>query len=174
MAFKAPIQQPPSAQRLPLANNGQTDQQQILQIMEQVVQDHSNDAIVRETTVSILRGVGNNDVPNQVKMVADWVRKSVTYVRDPVDGEYIITPDRMLQNWAQYGYMAGDCDDHVVLLNAMLGSIGVPTKAIGVKFGGSKEFNHVISGAVVNGVMHQIDPCAKSGNLKVYQETLMI
>jgi len=143
-------------------------------MMEGVVTDHVNDPIVRETAVAILRGLGNNDIAGQIMAITRWVRENVTYVRDPLEGEYIVTPDRMLNSWFVGGYMAGDCDDHVVLLNSLLGSIGVPTKAVGVKFGRSAEYNHVISGVSYNGRLQLVDPCAKSGNQQAYNDLLII
>lgn len=106
--------------------------------------------------------------------MVDFVRQKVTYVRDPDDSEYITTATRMLQGYRETGVIFGDCDDHVVLLNSLLMSLGVPAKPVGVKFGGSTEFNHVISGVWMNQHYALIDPCAKNGSQAFYQETLTV
>jgi transglutaminase-like putative cysteine protease len=143
-------------------------------MMEQVIAQDKIDASVRELTVSLMMGVANNDLRTQVARVADFVRKNVTYVRDPEDSEYLIAPTKMISDYHSQGVMFGDCDDHVMLLNAMVGSIGIPSKAVGVKFGGSPTFNHVISGVICCGSMQLIDPCAKNGPQQVYTETLTV
>ena len=142
--------------------------------MELVVASCSADPTIRELTVSLMQGLANNDLRNQVIRVARFVRNNVTYVRDPEDSEYLISPTKMIGDYYDQGVMFGDCDDHVMLLNAMLGSIGIPSKAVGVKFGNSAEFNHVISGVQCCGSFQLIDPCAKSGVQQVYNETLTI
>lgn len=142
--------------------------------MEGVVAQSSQSPIVRETTARLMQGLRNNDIPGQINRVINFVKQNVTYIRDPYDGEYLITPERLLAGYQGYGFMAGDCDDHVMLLNAMLGSIGIPTKCVGVKFNGSGEFNHVISGIIVNGKMTQVDPCAKGATQQIYFDTLTV
>lgn len=149
------------------------DQIQILHMMEDVVSQYQGSPLVRETAVGQLRGLANNDLRGQVRRLVQFVKDNVTYVRDPDGAEYLITPDRLLTTWHQSGFMAGDCDDHVMLLNALLGSVGIPTKCVGVKFGNSTDFNHVISGVYCCGQMFLIDPCAKGKSQPVYNETLM-
>lgn len=121
----------------------------------------------------LLRGLANNDTEGQIKRVIAFVRKHVVYVKDPDNTEYVVSPLRMLNQIQSSGYTMGDCDDHVMLLNTMLGSIGVKSRFTGVKFQGNK-FNHVISTVLCDGRFIQVDPCAKSGNLRTYAETQMI
>lgn len=142
--------------------------------MEGLVGQYLSTPLIREATVGLMKGVANNDIRTQVLHVTQFVKDSVTYIRDPEGAEYLVSPVRMLQSFQAYGYMMGDCDDHVILLNTMLGSIGIPSKCVGVKFGGSSEFNHVISGVQCCGGMQLIDPCAKGATQQVYNETLMV
>jgi transglutaminase-like putative cysteine protease len=116
----------------------------------------------------------DNDQLGQANRLIDFVRKNLTYVRDPIGAEYIVSPVRLLQNFQATGYMAGDCDDHVLLLNALLGAAGIPTKAVGVKFSGSDKWNHVVSGIQLKGQLWLVDPCAKRFPQPEYKETLMI
>jgi transglutaminase-like putative cysteine protease len=142
--------------------------------MEGVVAQYQGSPLIREATVGLMRGVTNNDIRTQVSRVTQFVKDNVTYIRDPEGAEYLVSPVRMLSSFQLYGFMMGDCDDHVILLNTMLGSIGIPTKCVGVKFGNSSEFNHVISGVQCCGSFQLIDPCAKGATQQVYNETLMV
>lgn len=142
--------------------------------MEHVTSTYSASPLVREFTVNLLRGLPNNDLRGQVNRVTQFVKDNVTYIRDPEGSEYLVSPERMLQGLIDYGFIGGDCDDHVVLLNAMLGTIGIQTKPVGVKFGGSTEFNHVISGVYLPGSFLLIDPCSKGKVQPTYYETLIV
>lgn len=142
--------------------------------MEAVVASSAKEPLVREYTVRLMAGLPNNALALQVERVITFVKQNVTYIRDPADSEYLVSPVRMLQGWLGVGYMAGDCDDHVILMNSMLGSIGIATKCVGVKFGGSTEFNHVISGIYCCGGFRLVDPCAKGVAQPVYNDTLIV
>jgi hypothetical protein len=152
------------------------DQRQILQFLEVAREHYSNVPLVREWAVSQLGGVRDNDLFAQVKAILDSVKKHMVYVRDPVNAEYVISPIQLIQTIMSRGVARGDCDDHVMLLNSALGSIGFPTKFVGVKFppGQATEFNHVISGIIINGQMFLADPCAKDNNQLVYKDTLTV
>jgi len=130
--------------------------------------------VIREFAISLLRGLPNNDILGQTYRLVDFVRDNVTYVRDPVNAEYVVSPINMLNSWVMHGYMAGDCDDHTMLLNSLLTSIGIQTKFVGVKFGPTAIFNHVISGVFLGGKIYLVDPCAKGGTEPEYKETLIV
>lgn len=161
------------AYRIPL-NEVKSDAAQILAILEDLKQQYIRVPSIREFTVSKLRGIANNDQLAQVNRVIEFVRNSLTYVRDPIDSEYIITPDRLISQWQRNHYMAGDCDDHTLLLNTMLGTIGIDTKFVGVKFGDVDVFNHVICGIIMGGSLYQVDPCSKLNAQPKYKETLIL
>ncbi len=155
-------------------NDSPSDAVQILQFLERVNERYLRSPFIREFTVSLMGGMDNNDVMGQAQRVIDFVRSNLTYIRDPVDSEYVISPVKLLQDWQTTGKMFGDCEDHVLLLNSMLGSIGIPTKFVGVKFGNTDVFNHVVSGVEVSGQLHVVDPCAKNNAQPYYKETLLV
>ena len=67
----------------------------------------------------------------EIVAVHMYVRDTIRYVQD-VDGvETLATPDRTLEE------MAGDCDDKSLLLAALLGAIGHPSRfvAVGESYG---------------------------------------
>jgi transglutaminase-like putative cysteine protease len=151
-----------------------TDAVQILQFLEVAHQRYLRSPYIREFTVNQLKGVENNDQITQANRIIDFVRSNLTYVQDPVDSEYVVSPVQLLQKLQRDGYMVGDCDDHVLLLNSMLGSIGINTKFIGVKFGNSDVFNHVVSGVQLGGHLYLVDPCSKFSAQPHYSETLIL
>jgi len=142
--------------------------------MENAARTYAITPAIREFAISLLKGLRNNDQLGQANRLIDFVRKNLTYVRDPVGSEYIISPVRLLQQYQTNSYMAGDCDDHVLLLNALLGAVGISTKAVGVKFGNTDKFNHVVSGIQLRGQLYLVDPCAKMLPQPGYKETLMV
>ena len=150
------------------------DSIQILQFLEAARASYMQSPLVREKTVSLLYGLGNNDLTGQATRVTEFVRSRVVYVRDPQGGEYVISPIRMLELIDERGTAAGDCDDHVMLLNTMLGSIGFEAKFAGVKIQGSSTYNHVISLVKFGPVWVQIDPCVKSGRPYHYDDLLTL
>lgn len=97
----------------------------------------------------------------QITAVTNWVREHVQYVRDPNAWEYVKTPAVMISEISQRGRAMGDCDDHVLLLNTMLGTLGIKTKFTAVKINGSPAFNHVVTEVFVDHQWHIVDPCAK-------------
>lgn len=95
------------------------------------------------------------------------------YVPDPYGFEYVTAPDILLADILQKGVAYGDCDDHVLLLNTLLLSVGFETAFVGVKQE-SDMFNHVITGVIYNGNWIYIDPCDKSGRNVTYDEKYMV
>ena len=69
------------------------------------------------------------------------LRRGVRYVADPHWADHFTAPYRLLMQCAR-GACAGDCDDHAMLVAALLGSIGHPVgfRAWGPKRG---EYVHV-------------------------------
>ena len=155
-------------------NHQLPDSQQILKFIESATANYALTPDIREFAVSPVRGLPNNDQLGQANILLSWVRKNLTYIRDPIGAEYIVSPVRLLAQWKDSGYMAGDCDDHVLLLNSLLGAVGIPTKAVGVKFGVTDRFNHVISGVQLRGKLWLVDPCSKFLPQPRYDEWLIV
>lgn len=75
---------------------------------------------VRLTAIDCVRGLDSRDKPGQIAAVLDWVKQNVDF-----RGEYkelLQTPLVTLQ------LKAGDCDDHSMLIAAMLKSLGFNTR----------------------------------------------
>jgi hypothetical protein len=105
----------------------------------------------------------DNDVGTIATNLANFVKQRVRYVPDPFGFEYATAPDVMLAEILQRGRTHGDCDDHVLLLNTLLCSVGFSTRFVAVKLPPARElFDHVVTGVDIDGAWKIIDPCAKS------------
>ena len=170
----------PQAQEIPLGPDGlyrqipldglTSDASQIVGTLNQLAEQFGTMPEVREFTVSVLGLVANNDISQQVYVIADFVRSKMIYVLDPAGTEYIISPCRLIEQIQTQGYSHGDCDDHVLLLNSMLRSIGLNAVAVAVKLYQADYHDHVISSVDINGVWRDIDPCAKNGYQPTYTQ----
>jgi transglutaminase-like putative cysteine protease len=99
--------------------------------------------------------------------------QKMVYLADPDGGEFIQTPLVLLNTIGQKGFAYGDCDDHVVLLGAMLTSVGIPARAVAVKLHGADHYNHVVVEYPLNGGTVLIDPCAKTVATPHYRDRLV-
>jgi transglutaminase-like putative cysteine protease len=160
-------------------DESQPDAYSIVSILQGLSEQFAADPSVREFTVNeVLCSSRNNDISFHVQKITDFVMEQLIYTRDPVGAEYVISPVNLIKQIVaaangQGSQPTGDCDDHVLLLNAMLGSVGVPCKVVAVKLNGSALFNHVISSALVDGKWMDIDPCAKEVQQPNYSEKLV-
>lgn len=148
--------------QLPLADS--EDAPQILAYLHSLAMQFGQAPYIREFTVNVLlRGdfIGDNEQSRQIETVLNFVRRSMTYVRDPVDSEYVISPVNLIGE-IQAGRQAyGDCEDHCLLLASMLSSIGFPTRFIATRINGSDWWNHVILSVYLDGRWFDLDPIAK-------------
>lgn len=158
---------------IPLGN-GLPDAHQIIANLNDLGEKFARMPVVREFTVRVLGdSIGNNNLELQVTRVFQFVKDHVNYVRDPVWTEYVISPIRLITIINNGMIPAGDCDDHVLLLNSMLGSIGFPTRSVGVKLMTGDRYDHVISQVKVRGTWKDLDPCAKERSQPDYLEKLI-
>lgn len=84
------------------------------------------------------------------------VRKRVRYTWDPTDYDAFQTPAKTL------ALRAGDCDDAVSLLGAMLRSVGHKVRTRIVQTKGSDTWNHIYLLTHVDGQWMPLDPTVKN------------
>jgi predicted transglutaminase-like cysteine proteinase len=126
---------------------------------------------VRRCAIQFGQPQGQNDLASLVKNLPAFVRQKMTYIPDPYGFEFVTAPDVMLGEILQKGTAYGDCDDHVLLLNTLLASVGFPTAFVAVKITpGTEMFDHVISSYQYEGQWVDCDPCAKSVPQPLYLE----
>lgn len=132
------------------------------------------DPDVRAFTESILPPLFDNDIEGQLRAVTNYVKTNVKYLSDPEGTEYVISPLVLMQRIEKQGYAYGDCDDHCLLHAAMVRSLGIDERIIGVKQGPtSTYFDHVIVQAPLDGQLIDIDLCSKMAPQPNYQEKLV-
>lgn len=110
---------------------------------------------INRTAIEILQSVGapQYDDAAAARVIYEWVRQNIRYVKDPVGKETVRPANVILE------VRAGDCDDiNGVLLPSLLGTIGIPTRAVTVAaFPGSNEFSHIYAEALINGAWTPVD-----------------
>ena len=159
--------------RIPL-NPTAPDAWSIISAIQFVIDQFGRDPRIRAATLPLLSSRINNDVRNNATTIANWVMRKMVYLADPDGGEFIQTPLVLLNTIGQKGFAYGDCDDHVVLLGAMLTSVGIPTRAVAVKLHGSDVYNHVVIEYLANGQPILVDPCAKTVPTPAYRDRLVV
>lgn len=159
-------------QLMPL-DESRPDAYSIVSQLQFLVDQFGRDPGVRAAAERIVTTRINNDVRRWVTTLTEWVRNHLTYVMDPDGAEYFQSPLVLLNRIFSGQPAYGDCDDHVLLLGALLVSVGVPVVVNGVKLPGATHFNHVILQAVINGRPVDIDPVAKGVNSPTYSERLI-
>lgn len=124
---------------------------------------YSQFPFVRRCAIQYGAPRGNDDAEGMLRNLAGFVRSKVWYVEDPAGFELVTAPDVMLADIVEKGHATGDCDDHVLLLNTLLASVGFQTDFAAVRLSPTDpEYNHVISLALLRGRWVQTDPTAKS------------
>lgn len=96
-------------------------------------------AKIRAAALNIIRsaGIREKDYEAEAQALGRWVRDNIRYLKDVYGQETVSHPEETLFNTR-----AGDCDDQSVLLAALAGSVGIPTrfKVIGVT---PHQYSHV-------------------------------
>lgn len=146
----------------------------IISALQFVIEQWGRRPEVRAAAVGLLRSRINNDVYRHIQTIVTWVKSHMVYLADPDGAEFVQSPTVLLKRIDTAGFAYGDCDDHVVLLGALLNAIGVPAEACGVKLHGSPLYNHVVIQYPYNGEMVIVDPCAKDAAAPFYRERLVV
>jgi hypothetical protein len=108
-----------------------------LKIMGQLVKDGKKNLTVRQTALSLVRGLGPKDWAGEVRNLHAFVRDRIRYVRDIHGVETLATPEKTLE------FGQGDCDDKSVLLASLLASAGHPTRFVAIALTDPENFVHV-------------------------------
>ena len=83
--------------------------------------------------------VDGKDFSGQVRAVQDWVKNNIRYLRDHATAETLIDPVLLLNS------RAGDCDDHAMLVAAMLTAIGFKCRFVAIGCSDPNQFEHVFT-----------------------------
>lgn len=93
------------------------------------------DPQVRQLALEIVAGVPNRDTAGEINAIYQWVKSNIAF-RGELD-ETVQTPEVTIK------FGAGDCDDHAVLVAALLGAIGYQWQFKTVGIYGQSDFTHV-------------------------------
>lgn len=104
-----------------------------------LIRDDVKNLRLREVALRIVGGCPGHDFDCQLRECLRYVQQQVTFRNDPVDLEMISGGAATL---AREPYPAGDCDDLVILLSGILGSLGIMTRLKIGSFDGI-EWNHI-------------------------------
>lgn len=99
-----------------------------LRIMRELVREWRVHPRLRQLAKKLVQSCANKDARCEVRKIHAFVHNKIRYVRDVAEVETIQDPQVTLRD------RCGDCDDHAVLVGALLQSIGRPVRFIAVGF----------------------------------------
>ncbi len=120
---------------------------QTIERMRQLAQRGKRSALYRETLGKLVRKCKQKDYKCYAKAVHDFCTNEIHYVHDPVDVEYVESPEHVLR--------AGiaDCDSKCILFAALCENMGMPVQFVTVRGNPmSPEFTHVYCRVNIPGV----------------------
>lgn len=107
-----------------------------LRIMRDLIRTGKKSLPIRLLALDLTARLPQKDFAGEISAIYNFVRDRIRYVRDVLGVETLQTPEKTLE------FKAGDCDDKSVLLAALLGAIGHPTRLVAVGFSPGR-FSHV-------------------------------
>lgn len=127
-------------------------------LIEQLIATGSDHPVVRQTAAGILDAVAARDATGEVTALFSWVVHSLRYTQDPVDTEYVQSAPKLIERIYQ-GQGIGDCDDYVVLLGALLESVGYPVHVVLSQADPYRsDYSHVYLEVELDGELVTLDP----------------
>jgi len=99
-----------------------------LKLMSQLVKQYKANPDIRELALRLTSQLPQKNFGGEVKILHQFVREHIRYVKDIRGIETIQTPLQTLR------LRAGDCDDKSTLVASLLEAIGHPTRLIAVGF----------------------------------------
>ena len=128
-----------------------------IQLIRQLVEEGVKNPRIRRTATDILRGVPAYNDPAEVSAIYNWVLRNIRFTKDMLGVGHGI--ETLQPAAAILETRAGDCDDFVILLASLLGSVGYETQAVTVAASASdpENFSHIYLEAKVNGRWTALD-----------------
>ncbi len=104
------------------------------------------DPRVRAWAIRSVKEGGEPRTPaGQGQAILDALRKTTTYVQDPVNAEFMqAAQDTLCLDDKGFCFKGGDCDDLCIAYGSATSSIGIPTKVVGQSFASNGVPTHVI------------------------------
>lgn len=96
-----------------------------------VAHDPNTTNQIRDIALWICKRAGAKTEMEKAQAIFKWMRKNVTYVKDPIYREFVQPPLFLLKQGMKRSHKAaGDCDDHTACNMALLGALGFSTRAV--------------------------------------------
>ncbi len=127
---------------------------------------------IRKAALAIASTGIDNDQWEHAARLAQFVKDSVVYVADPVNAEWVVTPEVMLGEILRTGRTSGDCDEHVLLFASLAEAIGIPCDIASVVSVTGVTWDHVIAVLTLDGREIDLDLCAKGAYQPIYSDKL--
>lgn len=128
------------AQLSDLPGDGIAQTRKTLQVMCKLVTRFKTDTGVRALAQQLTRDLQGKDYTGEIRVLQNFVRDAIRYVRDVRGVETVQEPPYTLKSGS------GDCDDKAVLLASLLESIGFRTRFRAVGLHG-EGYSHVLAEA---------------------------
>lgn len=134
-----------------------------LSLMRELITEGSVDPDIRMVAVKLTQSCPDRDTICEITKIFNFVKKNFRFVSDVVGYETLQRPSRMIV-MINNGNGAGDCDDHQILIQSLLNSIGIDTDMVVGRDSLDREYHHVYGVAYYNnkGNGVYIDPSMKS------------
>jgi len=128
-----------------------------IQLIRQLVEEGVKHPRIRRTATDILRGVPAYNDPAEVSAIYNWVLRNIRFTKDMLGVGHGI--ETLQPAVAILETRAGDCDDFVILLASLLGSVGYETQAVTVAASAAdpENFSHIYLEAKVKGQWIALD-----------------
>lgn len=121
---------------------GEAGIQDTLQLMQRMVNASYLSPIIRRQAADAIRHCDSANVACQCASILAFVRRSMRYVKDPVEMEALHDPVAMAHEVARGGKPFGDCDDFSLYIASLLKAVGIPCSFKAVGFNGGR-LSHV-------------------------------
>ena len=144
--------QPQLSGRILTLSGGLRGIRQTLDAMRRMVRSYRTDPALRQAATSIVFLTPERDELAEVESLFTWVQQNVRYVRDVLEVETLMTPDKTLLS------RLGDCDDQSTLLATLLEAVGYPTRFVAAGYSDPGNVDHVYLQAFVRGQWIDMDP----------------
>lgn len=118
-----------------------------------------HDSTANPTVVAFARQLAYQPTPRSVpqvgaaRAISVWLRGNWHYVEDPINRELLQSPDYMLEQYANDGYVSGDCDEAAILGASLGAAIGIPSvlTLVGFDDGTGGLYSHVFASLLPGG-----------------------
>jgi transglutaminase-like putative cysteine protease len=121
---------------------GDTGTAKTVGFMRRLIRQGSKSHRIREMAANLVMRHPTDQ--GKIGSIFHFVRDKMKYVRDPLHQELLGGADYHMETMAGQGYARGDCDDHTIMLGAMLESVGYPTRIATARMKpGRGSFDHV-------------------------------